>query len=98
MKGRSSHLLGIQIAHDVAEGLAYMHPSVIHRDLKPQNILLDANGRVKIADFGISRVKVPSCPMSVAMHCSSAVTFFWGGVVDYGVSSLSAVFLWNAGV
>ena len=48
----------VQIAHDVAEGLAYMHPSVIHRDLKPQNILIDGLGRVKIADFGISRVKV----------------------------------------
>lgn len=51
----------VQIAHDVAEGLAYLHPSVIHRDLKPQNVLLDANGRAKIADFGISRVKVSTC-------------------------------------
>lgn len=50
----------VQIAHDVAEGLAYLHPSVVHRDLKPQNILLDVNGRAKIADFGISRVKVGS--------------------------------------
>ena len=47
-----------QVAHDVAEGLAYLHPLVIHRDLKPQNILLDANGRCQIADFGISRIKV----------------------------------------
>lgn len=44
----------------MAEGLAYLHPSVVHRDLKPQNILLDTSGRAKIADFGISRVKVPS--------------------------------------
>ena len=49
---------GVQIAHDMAEGLAYLHPSVVHRDLKPQNILLDVSGRAKIADFGISRVKV----------------------------------------
>ena len=48
----------MQIAHDMAEGLAYLHPSVVHRDLKPQNILLDVSGRAKIADFGISRVKV----------------------------------------
>ncbi len=50
----------VQIAHDMAEGLAYLHPSVVHRDLKPQNILLDVSGRAKIADFGISRVKVPA--------------------------------------
>ena len=48
----------LQCAHDVSSGLAYLHPSVIHRDLKPSNILIDEHGRFKIADFGISRVKV----------------------------------------
>ena len=47
-----------QIVNDVAAGLAYMHPNVIHSDLKPQNILIDREGRAKIADFGISKVKV----------------------------------------
>lgn len=65
--GESGSGFCTQIAHDVAEGLAYMHPSVIHRDLKPQNILLDADGRVKIADFGISRVKASSYPLSASM-------------------------------
>jgi serine/threonine protein kinase len=45
----------LQIGLDVAAGLAYLHPAVLHRDLKPQNVLLDAQGRAKIADFGISR-------------------------------------------
>jgi serine/threonine protein kinase len=45
----------LQIGLDVARGLAYLHPAVVHRDLKPHNVLLEASGRAKIADFGISR-------------------------------------------
>lgn len=44
----------------VAEALAYAHarsPVVVHRDVSPGNILVDRDGRVRLADFGIAKVE-----------------------------------------
>ncbi len=47
----------IAITRQVALGLAYAHgKGVIHRDVKPDNILLDKNGRVVITDFGAAHM------------------------------------------
>lgn len=41
-------------------GLHYCHVrGVMHRDLKPQNILVSKDGRLKLADFGLARAFVP---------------------------------------
>jgi class 3 adenylate cyclase/tRNA A-37 threonylcarbamoyl transferase component Bud32 len=46
-----------EIALEIADALQVAHESgVIHRDIKPQNILLSATGEAKVADFGIARV------------------------------------------
>lgn len=50
----------VNIMKDILKGLAYMHnrrPNyIIHRDIKPQNILITPSGRAKIGDFGLSRI------------------------------------------
>ena len=43
--------------HDVSEALGYLHEcGVVHRDVKLENILIDAEGRARLADFGVSRI------------------------------------------
>lgn len=54
--GTLSFRKGIEIARQVCAGLREAHAQgVIHRDLKPQNVMVDASGNAKIMDFGIAR-------------------------------------------
>lgn len=53
----------VKIFHRVAEALAYVHAKgVRHCDLKPGNILLDARGRPKVADFGQAHLSSDASP------------------------------------
>ena len=47
--------MALEIAGQIAEGLQEAHENgIVQRDIKPQNILLTAKGRVKIMDFGLA--------------------------------------------
>ena len=55
-KGRLEIKESIGIAIQVASGIAAAHEQhIIHRDIKPQNMIVSRDGKVKVADFGIAR-------------------------------------------
>ena len=59
---------GLRIMCDVARGMTYLHSAkpapILHRDLKSLNILVDANWRGKVADFGMTRIQEEGATMT----------------------------------
>ncbi|POI20509.1 hypothetical protein CIB84_015744 [Bambusicola thoracicus] len=88
--------LVFEFCDQLLKGLAFCHSrNVLHRDLKPQNLLINRNGELKLADFGLARA------FGIPVRCYSAeVVTLWYRPPDvlFGAKLYStSIDMWSAG-
>ncbi len=66
--GRLSEDYALAVTAHVCDALAYAHSrGVVHRDIKPANVLIDQDGNVKVADFGLAKMIDPTFDSRLTM-------------------------------
>ena len=87
-KGQLSFKESASIAIQVARGIEAAHnKNIIHRDIKPQNIIISKDGKVKVTDFGIARATTSTATQAVTTTVMGSVHYTSpeqarGGIVD----------------
>jgi eukaryotic-like serine/threonine-protein kinase len=69
-----------QLVEALARAVHYAHQKgVVHRDLKPGNVLLTEDGQTKITDFGLAKMLDPEPGTAPIAQTQTRVSDFWGG-------------------
>ncbi|XP_039267630.1 cyclin-dependent-like kinase 5 [Styela clava] len=94
--GEIDQLVVKSFMYQLLKGLSYCHShNILHRDLKPQNLLINKNGELKLADFGLARA------FGIPVRCYSAeVVTLWYRPPDvlFGAKLYStSIDTWSAG-
>ena len=86
--GRIRPQRAVQITLSILSAIGHAHENhIVHRDIKPQNILMDADSGVKVGDFGIARVTSSNSSTSFGTQMMGSVHYFSpeqasGGMAD----------------
>ena len=82
-KGQLSFKEAVSIAIQVGRGIEAAHnKNIVHRDIKPQNIMISTEGKVKVTDFGIARAarmsaSICSSISNLLLKVSNFLYFSW---------------------
>ena len=68
--------LQFKAACEAADALVHLHKLGVHRDIKPANLLISATGKLKLADFGIAKIRETTTARET--QTSSGACGTWG--------------------